>query len=227
MDQRHDLDSGTAERPSWRRPLRTAASIYLGYSLVSGFALSFFFVYVDVTTAMEGSINGDFCSTMGPSGFGVTVFPEGVTCVIHFDYVLFEILYFPVCIIFWQTLFGAIVVATIGIVRKCRRSARGAEQSVPSRIEGMFPPITIASTLHIFGVFTNTAINVVTRMTPMDEPSWRGLLKMWPVYLPPVDMFAALPWLFLLPPVPIFVAAVYLRKWLHQRSLRYKKNRTW
>jgi hypothetical protein len=207
----HEPSIARAKSPSKRQAVRSIALIFLGYSVAGGLAISIFFLFVDITTAMEGSINGDFCSTFRPSGFGVPV-AEGYTCVINFDYVLLLILYFPVCVVFWQTMFGGTVLASVALSRKCRKLVAGAMDGDGLCIEEMFPPIAIASTVYVLGVFILSGVYVLTRVVPRYEPSWRGLLDLWPLYLPPIDVFYEIAWLFLLPPVPIFIAIAYLLK---------------
>ncbi len=155
---------------------------------------------------MEGSINGDFCSTLEPSGFGVPV-GDLDTCVIHFDYVVFLILYFPVCITFWQALFGTLVAASIAISRQCRKFVLGAVSEGNFRIEHLFPPIAIASAVYVLGVFFLSGVYGV-----IHRPAAGYLRDWWPLYLPPLEMFAGSAWPFLLAPVPLFVMIAYLRK---------------
>lgn len=202
------LDGSGAAKKTRAVKIGSIALIILGYSLVGGFLLSAYFLYVDIATEMDGVTNSEICRR---SGDALITFRTnaGYTCFLRSGYVVFYLLFAPVSVAFWQMIFAVTVMSGVAISRLFSTSR---SRDVNLRVEEMFSPFAIATTLYLIGLFVLSGVYQLTVVVPIYNPSWRGVVFEAMPYLPSIGVFYPFSYLFFLPPVPVFVAFVYLRR---------------
>jgi hypothetical protein len=205
------LDGPDVAKKTRAAKIGSIALILLGYSLVAGFLLSAYFLYVDIAIEMDGVTNSKICRRSGDAliTFRTNV---GYTCFLRLGYVVFFLLFVPISVAFWQMAF-AVVVASGAAISRLFNSGRGTEVNDGNLpVEEMFSPFAIATTLYVIGLFVLGAVYQFTVVVPIYNPSWQGVVFDAMPYLPSIGVFYPFSYLFFLPPIPVFVAFVYLRR---------------
>jgi hypothetical protein len=193
------------------KPIRSLFLILLLYWIVSGLLVSSFVLYLDITTELNGpTSNGELCRLTAEIGFGFRTI-DGSICFVRFEYVAFILMAFPLTIAFWQALFASVVLIPVVAYRWFSgRTADGGKRD-HARVEVLFSPLAIASTLHVIGVFVISGVAAMTVQMPIYNPERQDWLFDAMRQMPPSSVFGGFGWGFLLLPVPVFLLIGYFR----------------
>lgn len=201
-------------------PLRSIFLVLLLYWMVSGLLIGGFVLYLDFAAELNGPTNdGELCRHLAESGFGFRT-NVGATCFVRFEYVASVLTAFPLTVAFWEALFASVVLIPVVANRWFSGRTPDVGRRDHARVEVMFSPLAIASTLHVIGVFVISGVSAMTIHMPIYNPEGQGWLFNAMRQMPPLSVFGGLGWVFLLLPVPVFLSIGYFRNWRRRAIVR-------
>lgn len=172
------------------KPLRTAISFYLALGVTGGLLLSGYVFGVELRDAIVlGAPNRAFCTPVPGDGGDIPLAGSGYSCRIAGEYLLLTLLYPPVIVVFWTTLFAALLAGAVVLWRGLGRIF-GAAKAGGSQRE--IPPARLA--MGVFGISV-LCLGVAGQLSGGWYPLGPFALVTWPALLAPLPLFAAVRYL--------------------------------
>ncbi len=180
------------------KPLRTAVFLYLALGVAGGLLLSGYVFWVELHDVMVlGAPNRAFCTPVAGDGGDIPIADSAYSCRIAGEYLLLTLVYPPTIVIFWTSLFAALLAGAVALWRGLGRRFGAAARAAS---EGEIPPARLAMGVYGIGVLCLGA-------TGQLSGGWY-----------PLGPFALASWPALLLPLPLFAAAGYLRRRLRDAT---------
>jgi hypothetical protein len=173
------------------KPLRTAVSLYLALGVAGGLLLSGYVFWIEFHDAMVlGAPNRAFCMPVPGDGGDIPIAGSAYSCRIAGEYLLLTLIYPPTIVIFWTSLFAAVLAGAIALWRGLGRvfgSTAGAAAA-----ETTVPPSRLA--MGVYGI-SILCLGVAGQISGGWYPLGPFALVTWPALLAPLPLFAAVRYL--------------------------------
>jgi hypothetical protein len=173
------------------KPLRTAVSLYLALGVAGGLLLSGYVFWIEFHDAMVlGAPNRAFCTPVPGDGGDIPIAGSAYSCRIAGEYLLLTLIYPPTIVIFWTSLFAAVLAGAIALWRGLGRvfgSTAGAAAA-----ETTVPPSRLA--MGVYGI-SILCLGVAGQISGGWYPLGPFALVTWPALLAPLPLFAAVRYL--------------------------------